>query len=58
MMNCPACGAIMVWLNGSVLHDPPTKHYQCRRCSINVTSLPDGTVETEQVKQPATAHNA
>lgn len=56
MMNCPVCGAIMVWLNGSILHDPPTKHYQCRRCNINVTSFPDGTIETEQAKP--TAHNA
>ncbi|HEY7508143.1 hypothetical protein [Candidatus Nitrososphaera sp. FF02] len=53
MMNCPACGAIMVWLNGSVLHDPPTKFYQCRRCNINVTKLADGTIESDQPEQPA-----
>ncbi|MEW5840063.1 MAG: hypothetical protein AB1753_03585 [Thermoproteota archaeon] len=51
MMNCPSCGAIMVWLNGSVLHDPPTKFYQCRQCRIDVTQLPDGTTEIKQ--QPA-----
>jgi len=51
MMNCPSCGAIMVWLNGSVLHDPPTKYYECRVCGIRVTSLPDGTMETEPIEQ-------
>jgi len=52
MMNCPACGAVMVWLNGSVLHDPPTKFYECRQCKIKVTKLPDGTIETEQQELP------
>lgn len=51
MMNCPSCGAMMVWLNGSVLHDPPTKFYQCRQCGIKVTRFADGTEETEPVEQ-------
>jgi hypothetical protein len=51
MMNCPVCGAVMVWLNGSVLHDPPTKFYECRHCKINVTKLADGTIQTEQQEQ-------
>jgi hypothetical protein len=51
MMNCPSCGAIMVWLNGSILHDPPTKFYHCRRCNIHVTRLPDGSIETDQPEQ-------
>ena len=53
MMNCPSCGAVMVWLNGSVLHDPPVKFYQCRRCGINATKWADGTVETDQPEQAA-----
>ncbi|HVX02189.1 MAG TPA: hypothetical protein VHA09_03470 [Nitrososphaera sp.] len=51
MMNCPVCGAIMVWLNGSVLHDPPTKFYECRQCKISVTKFADGTIETVQQQQ-------
>ena len=43
----------MVWLNGSVLHDPPTKYYQCRRCQINVTRFADGSDEVEQIEQKA-----
>jgi hypothetical protein len=42
----------MVWLNGSVLHDPPTKFYECRQCKIKVTKLADGTIETEQQELP------
>jgi len=53
MQNCPACGAIMVWLNGSVLHDPPTKFYKCRSCGLDVTKLPDGTLEMEGLEQQA-----
>ena len=53
MMNCPSCGAVMVWLNGSVLHDPPVKFYQCRRCGINATKWADGTVETDRPEQAA-----
>lgn len=44
----------MVWLNGSVLHDPPTKFYQCRLCSIKVTKFADGTEEIEQAEQKLT----
>jgi hypothetical protein len=51
MMNCPSCGAIMVWLNGSILHDPPTKFYHCRRCNIHVTKMPDDSIETDQPEQ-------
>ena len=44
-MNCPNCGAIMVWLNGSVLHDPPVKQYECRRCQIFLVKYADGNYE-------------
>ena len=33
-MNCPLCGALMVWLNGSIMHDPPINYYQCRNDNI------------------------
>jgi|GEM_PF-974479 len=51
MMNCPNCGAIMVWLNGSVLHDPPVKNYECRRCHLLVVKYPDGNYETTPIAQ-------
>jgi hypothetical protein len=50
MMNCPSCGEIMVWLNGSVLHDPPVKIYECRRCQLSVTKYPDGTYEAKPLE--------
>jgi hypothetical protein len=45
MMNCPNCGAVMVWLNGSVLHEPPVNQYECRRCQIFVVKYADGDYE-------------
>ncbi|HZB80260.1 MAG TPA: hypothetical protein VE264_03170 [Nitrososphaera sp.] len=45
MMNCPNCGAIMVWLNGSVLHDPPVKQYECRGCQLFVVKYQDGNYD-------------
>ena len=46
-MNCPLCGALMVWLNGSINHDSPTKYYQCRNDNIYVTKFQDGTYEIQ-----------
>jgi len=51
MMNCPSCGAIMVWLNGSVLHDPPVKQYECRRCQLFVIKYADGDYEMKPIEQ-------
>ena len=54
MMNCPSCGTIMVWLNGSVLHDPPMKFYNCRICGIRVVKYADGSFDStpfERVEQ-------
>ncbi|MFL6371621.1 MAG: hypothetical protein ACJ70U_07610 [Nitrososphaera sp.] len=51
MMNCPNCGAIMVWLNGSVLHDPPVKQYECRGCQLFVVKYQDGNYEVVPVEQ-------
>ena len=42
MMNCPSCGTIMVWLNGSVLHDTPEKIYECRNCQLSVVKHSTG----------------
>lgn len=50
MMNCPSCSAIMIWLNGSVLHDPPVKEYECRTCQLSVTSYPDGNYKAEPIQ--------
>jgi hypothetical protein len=50
MMNCPSCGTIMVWLNGSVLHDPPVKTYECRVCQLTVVRQPDGEYDVKQLE--------
>ena len=50
-MNCPVCGAIMIWLNGSISHDPPIKYYECRVCNINVTKQPDDSYEIVEEKK-------
>jgi hypothetical protein len=50
-MNCPVCGTIMIWLNGSISHDPPIKYYECRVCNINVTKQPDGSYEMVEAKK-------
>ena len=50
-MNCPVCGAIMIWLNGSISHDPPVKYYECRVCNINVTKQLDGSFEIVERKK-------
>lgn len=51
MMNCPNCGAIMVWLNGSILHNPPVNQYECRVCQLFVVKYPDGTFDTKPLQQ-------
>lgn len=49
-MNCPYCGNMMVWLNGSISHDPPVKHYTCKQCMINVSVEDDGNTTIEKLK--------
>jgi len=49
-MNCPLCGILMVWLNGSITHDRPINYYQCRNDNINVTKFEDGTYEIQYPK--------
>ncbi|MGA8913113.1 MAG: hypothetical protein WB443_09680 [Nitrososphaeraceae archaeon] len=49
-MNCPLCGTMMVWLNGSISHDPPVKYYICRICNIYVTKQPDNSYEFAKIK--------
>ena len=49
-MGCPLCGSMMVWLNGSISHDPPVKQYECRNCNIRVIKQPDGSYEIIQLK--------
>ena len=51
-MNCPSCGTLMVWLNGSIMHDQQINYYECRNCKIKLNTLSDGTYEiTEQPKE-------
>jgi hypothetical protein len=40
----------MVWLDGSVLHDLPVKHYECRICQLTVVKYPDGTYEVRPIR--------
>ncbi|MGI0037313.1 MAG: hypothetical protein ACRD99_03035 [Nitrososphaera sp.] len=49
MMNCPSCGTIMVWLNGSIMHDPPVKNYECRVCHLSVTKYADGDYDVKPI---------
>jgi hypothetical protein len=53
MMNCPNCGVIMVWIDGSVLHDPPVKHYECRACQLSVVKYSDGTYDVSPIQPEA-----
>jgi hypothetical protein len=41
----------MVWLNGSVLHDPPVKTYECRVCHLTVVRQPDGEYDIKQLEE-------
>jgi len=41
----------MVWLNGSIVHDPPINFYQCRNDNIYVTQFQDGTYEIQYPKK-------
>ena len=50
-MNCPLCGALMVWLNGSITNDPSINYYQCRNDNIYVTHYRDGTYEIQYPKK-------
>ena len=47
-MNCPQCGTLMVWLNGSIMHDQQINYYECRNCKIKLNTLSDGTHEITQ----------
>ena len=50
-MNCPSCGTLMIWLNGSIMHDQQINYYECRNCKIKLNTLSDGSYEiTEQPK--------
>jgi len=40
----------MVWLNGSISHDPPVKYYLCRICNVCITKQPDNSYEITKVK--------
>jgi hypothetical protein len=40
----------MIWLNGSVLHDPPVKQYECRQCKLFVVRYEDGSYEYKNVE--------
>jgi endogenous inhibitor of DNA gyrase (YacG/DUF329 family) len=47
-MNCPQCGALMVWLNGSIVHTHDIDYYECRNCKIKLNTLQDGSYEITQ----------
>ena len=41
----------MVWLNGSVLHDPPEKHYECRVCKLTVVRHASGDYDIQSADE-------
>jgi hypothetical protein len=41
---------MMVWLNGSISHDPPVKYYICRICNMYVTKQSDNSYEFAKIK--------
>ncbi len=47
-MNCPQCGTLMVWLNGSIVHNHDIDYYECRNCKIKLNTLQDGSYEITQ----------
>jgi endogenous inhibitor of DNA gyrase (YacG/DUF329 family) len=49
-MNCPLCGTMMVWLNGSISHNPPVKYYTCRICNVYITKQIDDSYEINQIQ--------
>ena len=44
-MACPMCNTLMVWLNGSICHDPLVKNYRCIICDVRVNKQSDGSLE-------------
>jgi hypothetical protein len=49
-MKCPVCGNIMIWLNGSISHDPPIKYYSCRDCMIGVSKYSETNYDIYEIK--------
>ena len=47
-MNCPSCGTLMIWLNGTIMHDQQVNYYECRNCKIKLNTLSDGSYEITQ----------
>ena len=47
-MNCPQCGTLMIWLNGSIMHEQQINYYERRNCKIKLNTLSDGTYEITQ----------
>ena len=47
-MNCPSCGTLMIWLNGSIMYDQQINFYECRNCKIKLNTLSDGSYEITQ----------
>jgi hypothetical protein len=41
----------MVWINGSVLHDPPEKLYECRICRLSVVKHANGDYDTQPLNE-------
>jgi hypothetical protein len=41
----------MVWLNGSILHDPPEKIYECRNCRVSVIKHPSGDYDIKALDE-------
>ena len=49
-MKCPVCGNIMIWLNGSISHDPPVKYYSCRECMVGISKYSETNYDIYEIK--------
>jgi hypothetical protein len=49
-MKCPVCGNIMIWLNGSISHDPPIKYYSCREFMIGFSKYSETNYDIYEIK--------
>jgi hypothetical protein len=50
-MKCPICGSLMIWLNGSISHDPPIKYYTCRGCKIGVSRYSETSYDVYETEK-------
>lgn len=50
-MNCPSCGSLMIWINGSISHETSVKCYKCKMCKISISKYPDETYDITEYSE-------